>query len=270
MAVTQADLPLLKAMIDANDRAGFYLLYYNMTGSQEALLQAQISSFSGSIGGVALYANATVQGELSLVGKRSLYPPTVEVFSLEIATALYDDVAANVTNGGNGVIPRLPNISRREQHLDSEGPRGFFPGNPLSGKFTFSSVFADVVGIAIVSSVLDEGLPLIMDTVPPGGETITTPDGKATYIVDAEGHVVTGSVQINNVAPSIQFNSTTQGGAIKLNYNETGSSGSVTLAQTLTTGDVDGVTTVTGQTSTVTTPAQTIQFTDSVGASRQA
>ena len=60
-SLTQADLNQLQAQIDAGDRAGFYILYHNLTGSEQALTQAQVSSYSGSIGQVAFFANAAAK-----------------------------------------------------------------------------------------------------------------------------------------------------------------------------------------------------------------
>ena len=86
MALTQSDVAQLQARIDAGDCAGFYILYYNLTDSQQALTQAMVSSYSGTIGGQALFANSTVTAYLSLFGRRDSYPTTTDAFSLEIAT----------------------------------------------------------------------------------------------------------------------------------------------------------------------------------------
>lgn len=37
--LTSAELNAMQSMVDAGDRAGFYLTYYSMTDSAEALLQ---------------------------------------------------------------------------------------------------------------------------------------------------------------------------------------------------------------------------------------
>ena len=59
-ALTQADVDGLKAKLDAGDRAGFYLLYHDLTGSNEALTQAEVSSFSGELGRQAMNTNFVV------------------------------------------------------------------------------------------------------------------------------------------------------------------------------------------------------------------
>jgi hypothetical protein len=60
-SLTQANLDQLQARIDAGDRAGFYISYYNFTGSEQALIQAQVSSYSGFYGQVAFFANAAAK-----------------------------------------------------------------------------------------------------------------------------------------------------------------------------------------------------------------
>jgi hypothetical protein len=55
--VTQSDLADLKSFLDKGDRAGFYLKYYDLSGQGQALVLAQISSFSGTPGVAALISN---------------------------------------------------------------------------------------------------------------------------------------------------------------------------------------------------------------------
>lgn len=50
---TNVEIDYLKSFLVAHDRGGYYMALYNMTGSQEALLQAEISMFSGPAGGAA-------------------------------------------------------------------------------------------------------------------------------------------------------------------------------------------------------------------------
>jgi len=56
IALSDAELNYLQALLNAGDRPSFYMAYYNMTGSAEAALQAQISSFSEAAGGTAYAA----------------------------------------------------------------------------------------------------------------------------------------------------------------------------------------------------------------------
>ncbi len=51
----------LAQTLRSGDRGGFYLAYYNLTGSGEALLQGRIATFSGIAGGTAYAANYYLQ-----------------------------------------------------------------------------------------------------------------------------------------------------------------------------------------------------------------
>jgi hypothetical protein len=66
------DVDTLRSYINSGDRAGFYLWYSYLTGSREALLQAQVASFSGVIGAQAYYANMIVQAALWADGNSNL------------------------------------------------------------------------------------------------------------------------------------------------------------------------------------------------------
>ena len=57
LKLTQAEFDYLRSFLTAHDRGGYYMALYNMTGSQEALLQSQISMFSEGPGGAAFLAN---------------------------------------------------------------------------------------------------------------------------------------------------------------------------------------------------------------------
>ena len=57
IVLTQQELTAFDDMLKAGDRAGFYLTYYAMTDSAEALLQSKVATFSGLVGGAAFAAN---------------------------------------------------------------------------------------------------------------------------------------------------------------------------------------------------------------------
>jgi len=46
--ITQVQFLQLEGKLTSGDRAGFYYLYYKLTGSEQALIQAQITSYSGN------------------------------------------------------------------------------------------------------------------------------------------------------------------------------------------------------------------------------
>ena len=63
IGLTATELSRLEAMLDAGDRAGFYLAYHAMTGSEEALLTGKIATFSEPTGGIAYVSNWLLQQE---------------------------------------------------------------------------------------------------------------------------------------------------------------------------------------------------------------
>jgi hypothetical protein len=105
MSITQSDLSQLQARIDAGDRAGFYILYYNLTGSEQALVQAQVSSYSGMYGQLAFFSNAAAKTYLG-----NQYSETTNQFSLAIAADLNNRTKSSVNSGlpkNNGMIVEL-------------------------------------------------------------------------------------------------------------------------------------------------------------------
>ena len=59
--LTQSEQDYLEAFLNAGDRLGFYLAYHQLTGNQQALIHARVSSFSEQIGGTAYAANFLLQ-----------------------------------------------------------------------------------------------------------------------------------------------------------------------------------------------------------------
>ena len=55
--ITQEHINQMKQMIQDDNRTGVYLKYFELTGSNQALTEAKISTFSGFYGGVAELAN---------------------------------------------------------------------------------------------------------------------------------------------------------------------------------------------------------------------
>lgn len=63
--LSTAELTYLEQLMKAGDRGGYYLAYYNMTGSLQAIEQAKISTFSQGLGGLAYSGNRLLQDYLS-------------------------------------------------------------------------------------------------------------------------------------------------------------------------------------------------------------
>lgn len=61
--LTADELTVINTLLEAGDRAGYYVAYYEMTGNNEALLTAKIASFSEEVGGVAFVSNWLLQND---------------------------------------------------------------------------------------------------------------------------------------------------------------------------------------------------------------
>src|SRR4051812_15865988 len=149
MSLTQNDLNQLQARIEAGDRAGFYILYYNLTGSEQALVQAQVSSYSGAYGQAAFFANAAAKTYLG-----NQYSETTDQFSLEIAADFNNKIITNVNNGGTGVFSNGDILKFAKDQWVARGLGEYFPGNlfvgnGILGESTASSLVIDVVGGAL-------------------------------------------------------------------------------------------------------------------------
>ena len=58
---TLQDVVDLENLLESGDRGGFYYKYYQLTGSEQALVQAQITTYSGTYGGSAILGNYYAQ-----------------------------------------------------------------------------------------------------------------------------------------------------------------------------------------------------------------
>ena len=100
MSISQADLAQLQDRINAADRAGFYILCHNLTGSNEALIQAQVSSYSGPLGQCAAYSSAAAKAVF--LGR---CPETTVEFCLAVAADLISMSQRAQTMEVSGVFP---------------------------------------------------------------------------------------------------------------------------------------------------------------------
>ena len=127
--LTQGNLSDLQAYLNNNDRAGFYMKYWELTGSEEALFQAQISTLNGFWGGAAEVANELVKTFDTVAGNYSYPAGGVEQFSLQIAQSTYNAIANDVNSGGTGVINDSTIMSFAEQEWVNNNLPGQFPGD---------------------------------------------------------------------------------------------------------------------------------------------
>ncbi len=123
--LTEADLARLKALLDAHDRGGFYVEYWRLTGSEEGLLQANVATFSGYIGGIALSVNIDLQNDL-----KARYKGLFEI-SQDVAKSFYAAVETDVRAGGTGHLTDLAAIDSAKKAWEDLVLSRFFPGNPI-------------------------------------------------------------------------------------------------------------------------------------------
>lgn len=228
--ITSIDLSRFSQELSRGDRAGFYLDYYNLTGSTQALALAQISSFSGAAGGAASLAN---QIDRALV---PAYPAGgVDAFSLQIATDIYDKIVLDVmSDGGTGVLTNSDLLSTAQHRWDVLGLGTYFPGNALAiqawltGDTNYlNSHLSDILtpGAAVglfagTASILSQasidnyqsyssflsGIATDVFGLAPAnsGNVVTSNDGRVSWQLDGNGNVKYGSVN----APGALFPAT--------------------------------------------------------------
>jgi hypothetical protein len=59
--ITDKEIEYLQTFLDARDRGGYYMALYQITGNEQCLVQAQVSTFSEGTGGAAWVANYLLQ-----------------------------------------------------------------------------------------------------------------------------------------------------------------------------------------------------------------
>jgi len=215
--ITQAQYDQLKALLNNNDRVGFYVALHGMTGNKTALLMAQISSNSGIVGGLAWAVN--VAYDYLLPG----YPPEgVEQFSKDIAIG--DLNALKLQPSGGYAVPseqEMLLVAARIWQEKGLGP--WFPGNGViamnyvsQGKLSEAAPYLGyalqsapfmLVGVGDVlwelgDSRLNFGNSIAEFLAENPGSTqaiINAPTGSITVIKNAEG-VTIGAFPANVVA----------------------------------------------------------------------
>lgn len=109
VAITEAEVAFLRSLLLSGDRAGFYLAYNSMTGSEGAILTARVSTFSANIGGIAFAANYLAQEQYRGAGPVDEDPYSgIYFLSQEVAERILTVIEADLAaDGGTGVIPDI-------------------------------------------------------------------------------------------------------------------------------------------------------------------
>jgi hypothetical protein len=133
------------------DRTGAYILLWQLTGSEEALRQARISSFSGGEGGAAFGAKLQLQRELG-----AKYPGVFNL-SQQVFEASLKNVEKNLPyiNAGTMSVDKAmftggeaawTNVT--PESLKHDFPGNAFALNPLSSNFLNGLQFSHGTGVA--------------------------------------------------------------------------------------------------------------------------
>ena len=150
--LTQQQFNQLQDLFNKGDRTGYYVKYYEFTGSDQTLEMAKISSFSEFLGKTAEGANFVAD---FIPG----YPiGGVIKFSEEIASNHFGNVKKSFNEGRGGYFADHEIIAHAKSVWEKKGLGIFFPGNPeywlekaWAGKV--SEAFNDPLGITFGSVI---------------------------------------------------------------------------------------------------------------------
>jgi hypothetical protein len=138
LVLTDQEFAVLNQLVASGDRTGFYMAYYAMTGSQEAALQAKISSFSDNVGGYAFVANRLEQILFGPTGSfnQSFQYPGIYFLSQQVAEGALAAISTSVADGGTGKVQDQDIFTAAKQAWVKNGVGDLFPGNLIEGGIT--------------------------------------------------------------------------------------------------------------------------------------
>ena len=186
--LTEAELSALNKMLASGDRAGFYLTYYSMTGSQEALLQAKIATFSGEVGGEAFVVNELLQYAYGEDGTEvSGSYPGLYYLSQKVARSAYSAIF-DAASHGTGVIDDATFFSSAQLAWASapDNAGRLFPGNILSGNYNDTNSPGGYYSAEALAYASNFG-KVATDYSP---SDIVTIAGGASVAIDSDGKIV--------------------------------------------------------------------------------
>jgi len=110
--------------LDSGDRAGAYMELYKATGNEQLLMQAQITTYSGAIGGMAVEGNFRAK-----MANSDKYDLTLDQFSHEIDQAVVK-IAGDLAKDGHPEKFTSDLIQRIDRAVwKDHGMEKHFPGN---------------------------------------------------------------------------------------------------------------------------------------------
>jgi Ca2+-binding RTX toxin-like protein len=130
---TPDEINYLQSFLTSGDRGGYYMALYNMTGSQEALLQAEISTFSEGAGGAAYLANHLLREFHESEYLPNIADDTAAIYRASQAVALssLSAIRDHKSDTGTGYITDSEMLESARQAWEDLGMSQLFPGNLL-------------------------------------------------------------------------------------------------------------------------------------------
>jgi hypothetical protein len=132
MGLTQSNIDELAGFLHRGDRGGYYLRYAEMVRSEDssaarqATIQAQIATYSGGVGGLAISANPQAK-----MARPSIYTVSLDDFSIAIVDKHFADVRASFEGGGSGILTETAQLLSAKSVWIGLELGNLFPGNVL-------------------------------------------------------------------------------------------------------------------------------------------
>lgn len=168
--------------LDRGDRAGAYIEIYKVTGSEQILLQAQITSYSGAVGGMALEGNFRAK-----MANPEKYTLTLDRFSHDIDQAVIT-LAEESANLGKPEKFNSLNIMKTDRVVwDQNEMAEHFPGNAQFIGIDGYEEIAETIGseVAILSQdEIELGRRPAEYANDPQYTTTTSQDGRFITVVN--------------------------------------------------------------------------------------
>jgi Ca2+-binding RTX toxin-like protein len=153
--INQTQINEISALVTSGNRTGAYLKYFEYTGSSEALLQANISSFSGFYGEVAQIANEQIAFDYP-----SQYNISVADFSVNIASDWITTMQNKFNATGNGYITDAEMLQSAQNTWSNMGMENLFPGNIFLGDVFTQGTWYSIKSFFIASFIEADGKPI--------------------------------------------------------------------------------------------------------------
>jgi RTX calcium-binding nonapeptide repeat (4 copies) len=127
--LTEQELAYLDQFLQAGDRGGFYMAYYNLTGSEAAIVQAKISTFSEVTGGIAFVANFLLQERFRNLPLGSGGYHGIYYLSQQVARSAQETILSSYARGDGGYVTDAAFFRSAASAWEAHNQGNQFPGN---------------------------------------------------------------------------------------------------------------------------------------------